>query len=146
MRRPVALVISTLVLGAAFVAGAQPTVAQNRADDTTTTSAQFLVVGPKTWADRNAIARTGAAIDLIEHGKIYITATAGEAAQIRKLGFGLEVQPVADVSAADAGIMDFPPADSNYHNYAEMNAELNQIVADHPAIAQKISIGNSYEG
>jgi carboxypeptidase T len=147
MRRQVALVITTLATGAAFFltgpATGAPTV-----DDGANTVAQYEVIGPKTWADRDAVARTGAAVDYIEHGKIYISATGTEAKAIKRLGFGLnEIEPVAHAHAeGEVGIMDFPPADSAYHNYAEMNAELNQIVADHPSIAQKVTIGNSYEG
>ena len=50
------------------------------------------------------------------------------------------VAPVATVAAAD-----FPAKDSRYHSYAEMVAELNKAVADHPAIVQKFSIGQSYQ-
>src|SRR5687767_2507855 len=112
-RRPVALVISTLALGAACLASGPSTAAPAVSQEST----QYLVVGPKTWADRNAVARTGAAIDLIEHGKIYITATGAEAAQIKRLGFGLEPQLLPQPgTTGEVSIMDFPPADSNYHN------------------------------
>ena len=47
---------------------------------------------------------------------------------------------------APAAAADFPPADSKYHNYAEMVATLNKAVADHPDIVQKFSIGKSYQG
>ena len=59
---------------------------------------------------------------------------------------GAASQP--DVHATDdVGILDFPSADSAYHNYAEMIAEINQIVADHPnLVAQQSSIGQSYQG
>ena len=40
----------------------------------------------------------------------------------------------------------FPPADAGYHDYAEMVAEINALVASKPAIARKLSIGTSYEG
>jgi carboxypeptidase T len=40
----------------------------------------------------------------------------------------------------------FPSKDARYHDYAEMVAELNKAVADHPAIVQKFSIGESYQG
>ncbi len=50
------------------------------------------------------------------------------------------VAPVA-VRAAD-----FPPADSRYHSYAEMVAELDSTVAAHPTIVRKFSIGKSYQG
>lgn len=42
--------------------------------------------------------------------------------------------------------MDFPSADSKYHNYAEATAEINQLVAQYPAIASKRVIGKSYQG
>src|SRR6266511_1059800 len=53
---------------------------------------------------------------------------------------------IAATGATDVGIEGFPSADSNYHDYAETTAELNQIAAAHPDIVQKTSIGKSYEG
>ncbi len=43
-------------------------------------------------------------------------------------------------------ILDFPSGDSAYHNYAEMIADVNAIVAKYPAIAAKRVLGKSYEG
>ena len=40
----------------------------------------------------------------------------------------------------------FPAADSAYHDYAEMVAELQQAAFDHPAIFSLFSLGLSYEG
>ncbi|GAA1658214.1 hypothetical protein GCM10009679_74250 [Saccharothrix algeriensis] len=144
MRR-LALMLTALATGAALTlaapAGGAP------ADDAATTSTQYRVVGPKTLADRDAVARTGAAIDLVEHGKIYITATGAEAAHIRKLGFTLEPLPAPQqVPSVDGPLLGFPSADSGFHDYAEMTAELNQIVADHPTLVRKSVIGTSYEG
>ena len=50
--------------------------------------------------------------------------------------------------AAPLGVRaaNFPAADSRYHNYAEMVAELDKAVAAHPAIVRKFSIGKSYQG
>ncbi len=144
-RNKVAVLVSALALTVAF-AVTGPAASAPLEPETASTSAQYRVIGPKTFADRNAVARTGAAIDFSEHGILHITATAAEAKQIQKLGFGLELVPAPTVQADDVTINDFPSADSAYHNYAETNAEINQIVADHPAIAQRFSIGNSYEG
>jgi hypothetical protein len=94
--------------------------------------------------DVNNVAATGAAVDSVEHGKVYITATPAEAAAIRKLGFTLVEEP--KVQEGGPQTFDFPGADSAYHNYAEMTAELNQIVADHPTIARLTTIGTSVEG
>lgn len=105
---------------------------------------QYRVVGPRTLADRNAVARTGAAIDYSEHGKLYVSATGAEAKAITALGF--EVEAVPTTPTGDVGINGFPPADSNYHDYAELTAVINQVVTDHPSIARKSSIGTSYEG
>ena len=41
---------------------------------------------------------------------------------------------------------DFPPPDSGYHNYAEMNAEIDQRLAAYPNIMSKRVIGTSYQG
>ncbi len=109
-------------------------------------SAQYQVLGPKTFDDVNAIARTGASVDGIEHGRVQITATAEEVGQIRALGFIVESAPKAKATGGMVTPLAFPPADSGYHDYAEMNAEMNALVTSKPSIAQKLSIGTSYEG
>jgi hypothetical protein len=107
---------------------------------------QYQVIGPKTFEDVNAIAATGAAIDGIEHGRVHVTATRQEVAQIRALGFRVELVPAPAPPSGGITPQDFPPADSGYHNYNEMVAEINALVASKPSIAQKLSIGTSYEG
>jgi carboxypeptidase T len=47
---------------------------------------------------------------------------------------------------ASAAQTDFPDGYTGYHTYAEMTADLDSVVADHPHIASKFSIGQSYEG
>jgi len=66
------------VAALALVSAGAPAGADPRPDAAAITSAPYQVVGPKTWADANAVAQTGAAIDSIEHGKIYVTATPAE--------------------------------------------------------------------
>ena len=141
--RHIAVLVTALAVGAAMVLNGPATGAPSGQEDSA--SAQYRVSGPKTFADRNAVARTGAAIDYSEHGTLYITATRNEVAQIARLGFKTELVRSL-VTTGVEGVNDFPPADSLYHNYAETNAELNQIVADHGSIAQRFSIGTSYEG
>ena len=60
---------------------------------------------------------------------------------------GFEVTRAAQADGGDSAIgpFDFPPADSNYHNYAEMTAEINQAVAAYPNLISKKVIGKSYE-
>jgi hypothetical protein len=42
--------------------------------------------------------------------------------------------------------MDFPSADSRYHNHAEMTAEINQRLQQYPNIMSRRVIGKSYQG
>ena len=90
-----------------------------------------------TKEDRTAIAQTGAAIDEIGADHVIISATPQEAGQIAALGF-----PVEEV----VSVLDFPPADSNYHNYAEMSDEVLAVATAHPDIVSRFTIGRSYEG
>jgi carboxypeptidase T len=130
-----ALAALTLVLSMNGSAASDP---QPRA------SAEYFIAGVDSAKIRNAVAATGAAINSFEHGALNVTATPEEIAKIHQLGLTTELQ--ARPTTTDATPLDFPPADSNYHNYAEMTAVINQAVVDHPSIVSKVAIGNSYEG
>lgn len=108
-------------------------------------SAEYLVDGVDSTADRNAVAATGAVVNSFEHGLLNITATPEEIGRIEKLGLKVQRQD-AMPQASDANPLDFPSADSNFHNFTEMTAEINQAVVDHPNILSKTVIGQSYEG
>ena len=90
---------------------------------------------------RSAIAATGALI--IEAGKDYVLveATPKEKRAIEALGLIVEESASPDVTT-----LAFPAADSNYHDYAEMVAEIQQAATNHPDIFSLSSIGTSYEG
>ncbi len=110
-------------------------------------SAAYEVIGPDSFAEVNAVAATGAAVDGVEHGRVHITATRAEVRQIRRLGFQVVAVPQDTASSeGDIGVLAFPPSDSGYHDYNEMVADINALVAAHPTIAQKLTIGTSYEG
>lgn len=150
--RRMAVLAGAVVIGLlAAVSG--PVAASAQPDQTTAaepdTTAEYRVLGPRTLADRNAVARTGTAIDYVEHGVLHVTATAAEVKAITALGFEVAAVPAPPDRGqpnGDIGILDFPPADSAFHNYAELNTVLNQVVADHPTIARRTSMGTSYEG
>ena len=137
------VLVATIVLAAFAVLS--PAHADPRADSGGA-SAAYRVVGPATFADVNAVARTGASVDLVEHGQVYVTATPDEVRAIRALGFTVLPDPTATPSITGVTPQDFPAADSQYHNYAEMNSDINALVAAHPTIARKTSIGTSFEG
>lgn len=146
-RRLAAALVAIAAAGGLVTAGAPVAADPRPASAERVSITQYRVLGPRTFADRNAVAGTGAAIDYSEHGTLYVTATAAEAKAIRALGFRTEVIP-AVANSGDSGsfVQAFPPADSGFHDYAELTAKVNSVVADHASIARKISIGTSYQG
>jgi murein tripeptide amidase MpaA len=129
----VALAIA--ILGAtATLAGAGPAGAEAVAEPV---PAQYEVYDVRTHAQLDRIARSGVAIDDIEHAVVTVTATDLEVRSLRRQGFS--VQPILQT-------YDFPSSDAAYHNYAETIAEVDAIVAKYPAIASKKVLGTSYEG
>ncbi|WP_128379688.1 M14 family metallopeptidase [Streptomyces cavernae] len=98
---------------------------------------------------RTALQRSGVTVDESDSHTVVVS---GRADQIRKLrGLGYEVTPLGAVpdrsnGEDDVRLMDFPSADSRYHNYAEMNAEIDQRLAAYPGIMSKRVIGKSYQG
>ncbi|MFG3442701.1 M14 family zinc carboxypeptidase [Nonomuraea sp. NPDC047897] len=106
---------------------------------------QYRVQGPADAKQRSAVAATGAAIDEVAKDSVLVTATEAEVAAISKLGYRVTEVP-RPLLPSGAGIADFPPSDSGYHNYAEMNANINALVAARPSIASKFVYGTSHEG
>jgi carboxypeptidase T len=102
----------------------------------------YWVPGVFTVEQRTAIAETGALIWEAGHDYVLVEATAEEKHQIERK---LKIK-IAEPTAEQAVILVFPPADSNYHDYAEMVAELQQAEIDHPGIFDLFSIGTSYQG
>jgi carboxypeptidase T len=110
-------------------------------------SAEYFVTGVGTVADRNAIASTGAAVNGLEDSRLNVTATPAEIGKIKALGFTVvRDAPPAPPKAQDVEPLDFPSSDSNYHNYAEMTAEINKALTDHPSLVRQQVIGTSYQG
>ncbi|SMC93899.1 M14 family metallopeptidase [Kibdelosporangium aridum] len=133
--------LAAAALGAAMLlplpvtASAQPD--QSTAATADSQASAIYTVENTTPASRTAISRFGVDIHGTEHGTLIFAATASQAKALRNAGYQLTAQ---------ATTLDFPPADSMYHNYAEQTAELQKIAADHPQIARLTSIGKSYQG
>ncbi len=131
-RRTTAAALAVAVLGAILAgmpADAAPTASAE--------PAQYEIHDVRQQGQRNVIARTGVAIDSVEHAVVTVTATPAEVRALQRQGF--TVQPVLST-------FDFPPSDAPYHNYSELITEVNQIVAANPSIASKRTIGRTYEG
>ncbi|MFJ3634832.1 M14 family metallopeptidase [Streptomyces sp. NPDC090112] len=110
---------------------------------------QYRIHGPSTVTDRTALLQTGVSIDEVDDHTVVVSADTLQAKKLRALGYKLTLLPGPPDRALPgiaASPMDFPSADSKYHNYAEATAEINQLVAQYPAIASKRVIGKSYQG
>ena len=114
-----------------------PAVSQGAADETKV----YIVHNVFDVQTRSAIAATGALILEVGHDYILIEATPSERKAVAGLGLS-----VAEPTTSEATMLAFPPADSNYHDFAEMVAEIQQAASDHPAIFSLFSIGTSYQG
>jgi len=126
------LIVMTLSLSSTAVA-------QGNKDKGTTV---YYIPNVFTVEERTAIAETGAVIWEVGHDYVLAEATADEKVKIEKKLNKKIAEPTPD----QAVILAFPPADSNYHDYAEMVAELQQAEADHGAIFDLFSLGTSYQG
>lgn len=130
------ILIAITVVSLAGFGLAAPAESQS-GDDTTV----YIVRNVFDVETRTAIASTGALILEVGHDYVLVEATAAERKAISKMQLS-----ISEPTEAEAVMMAFPPADSNYHDYAEMVAEIQQAEADHPAIFDLFSLGTSYEG
>ncbi|MFE3786708.1 M14 family metallopeptidase [Streptomyces goshikiensis] len=111
--------------------------------------AQYRIHGPSTVADRTALLRTGVSIDEVDDHTVVVSADPMQARSLKALGYqmtALPGPPDRSLPGIAASPMDFPSADSKYHNYAEANAEIDQRIAQYPGIMSKRVIGKSYQG
>jgi hypothetical protein len=96
--------------------------------------------------DRSALTVSGAAIVEVDHAEVVITASRRTVKRIRHKGFTVtRVKPAKPRRGAH--LLDFPSADSQYHNYAEMTSEINSLAAaNQNIVSAPFSLGNSYGG
>ncbi|MCX5194719.1 M14 family metallopeptidase [Streptomyces sp. NBC_00249] len=110
---------------------------------------QYEIQGPSTAAERTTLLRTGVSIDEVDARSVVVSADTAQARKLRALGYELTALP-GPPDRTERGVaaspMDFPSADSRYHNYAEASAEIDQRIAQYPGIMSKQVIGKSYQG
>ena len=121
-----------------FSLSSTSTVAAQDADET----AVYIIPNVFDVETRSLIAATGALILEVGHDYVLVEATDQERKEIERL---LKIK-IERPSQEQAMILAFPTADSAYHDYAEMVAEIQQAETDHGAIFDLFSIGTSYEG
>ncbi|MET8859767.1 M14 family metallopeptidase [Streptomyces sp. NPDC004579] len=109
---------------------------------------QYEIHQGSTSASRTQIQRSGVTVDEADEETVVVSGRADQIAALRRQGY--DVTPLGSApdrsSAGDVRLFDFPTADSKYHNYAEMNTEIDQRLAAYPGIMSKRVIGKSYQG
>src|SRR5215211_2599831 len=108
------------------------------------TERSYRVEGVADRAARTAVARTGAAVELVQRSALVVTATPAEVERIRALGHRVTLLGPAQAPAA-AGPKAFPPADSGYHDYAELASEVAGVANAYPNLVRRFSVGRSYQ-
>ena len=109
----------------------------------------YLVYGVSTREERSALVAQG--FDIGEHAWANHVELFGSRAQALALsvsGYRVVPEKLRVVREQPAGPSpdDFPPGYEDYHNYAEMVADVQAVAAAHPNIAHLFSLGTSYEG
>ncbi|QNE73264.1 zinc carboxypeptidase [Streptomyces finlayi] len=109
---------------------------------------QYEIHGPDTAAERTALTAAGVSVDESDGHVVVVSANPEQAARLRTLGHTLKALPAPPDRTGGQAVrpMDFPSADSRYHNYAEMNTEINQRLQQYPGIMSKRVIGKTYQG
>ncbi|HEX5780362.1 MAG TPA: M14 family zinc carboxypeptidase [Solirubrobacteraceae bacterium] len=98
--------------------------------------------------DRTKVTVAGAAIVEVDHAEVVATANRRAVRRLRRAGF--TVESIASVRKqlrrAGGRAAAFPPADSNYHDFAEMSAELAAVESANVGRVQRVNLGTSFQG
>ncbi|MEU1690962.1 M14 family metallopeptidase [Streptomyces hirsutus] len=110
---------------------------------------QYEIHQHTTPVTRTAIQQSGVTVDEADEETVVVSGRAEQIRTLRQQGY--EIKPLGSApdrssAADDLRLFDFPSADSRYHNYAEMNAEIDQRLSAYPNIMSKRVIGRSYQG
>ncbi|WP_327697385.1 M14 family metallopeptidase [Streptomyces sp. NBC_00459] len=98
---------------------------------------------------RTDIMASGVTVDEADEERVVVSGRAEQARKLAQRGYEITLlgsAPDRSSSADDIRLLDFPSADSRYHNYAEMTTEINSLVSANPSIASQRVIGTSYSG
>src|SRR5215211_2858771 len=95
----------------------------------------YRVEGVADRAARTVVARTGAAVELVQRSAMVVTATPVEVGRIRRLGHRVTLLGPARA-----------PADAGYHDYAELASEVAGVANAYPNLVRRFSVGTSYGG
>ncbi len=100
----------------------------------------MVKIEAKNKYERSQISEIGISLDEINDSYIIGTATPSELKKLKRTKLPFQSYSLENY------LLDFPPADSAYHNYDEMLNFLKLLAEKYPKITELISIGKSLEG
>ncbi|MGK5085550.1 M14 family metallopeptidase [Bdellovibrionota bacterium FG-1] len=108
---------------------------------------RFIQISALGKEQRTEIANHGVSIEATRSDSVWGFATVPMIETLQKDGF--KVLGNFDLKIGQGGhegTLDFPPADSPFHTYAELTADLNALHEGNPDITELMSIGKTTEG
>jgi carboxypeptidase T len=111
-------------------------------DQTDANEMQWVSIRAKDKAERSTIVNQGVSIESQIDGISYGFGTLKMLDALKAKGF----EVVANFPMSEIRDMDFPSQDSAFHNYAEMNEEMDALEAANPKLVHSFTIGKSLEG
>ncbi|RME15896.1 MAG: zinc carboxypeptidase [Bdellovibrio sp.] len=102
----------------------------------------YMKIKAKNKFERTDVANTGVAIEKVEDNFVYAIGLKKEAQKLKKMGRLVSISPLSK----STHLLDFPPQDSQFHNYAELLEALNDIQKMAPQIVSLGELGKSLEG
>lgn len=103
---------------------------------------QWVAVRAKDSAARSAIVNQGVSIESQLDGISYGFGTLRMIKGLEKKGF----EVLSYFPKSEFRVSDFPPEDAQFHNYAEMNDELDSLERKNPRLVHSFTIGKTIEG
>ncbi|MGI5457445.1 M14 family metallopeptidase [Streptomyces sp. CA-249302] len=147
-RRTAALAaVVALALAAPFTMDANAD-STTKASPSTDDIRQYEIHQGTNRVTRTAIQQTGVTVDEADEETVVVSGRADQIRKLRQLGYEVTALGAAPNRLAEdeVSLYDFPSADSQYHNYAEMTSAINSVVAAYPSIVSQQVIGTSYQG
>ena len=96
------------------------------------TNQYYLKIKASNKYERTTVANTGVSIEDVGSDYVMAFATASEKSNLEEMGLVLSSTPVDQNFQG----LDFPAADSDYHNYSETVGELNKLIQEFPGVTK----------
>ena len=103
---------------------------------------QWVAIRAKDKHARTAVVNAGVSIESVVQDMSYGFGTKRMIQALEKKGF----EVVSYFAASEIRTNDFPVKDAAYHNYEELNAELDSLLALFPNLLHDFSLGRTVEG